>query len=265
MESCIYTGKVRHRRFEAAHNEFTYTLFMMYMDLAELPHLFDPHWLWSARGRAMAEFRRSDYHGPEGKSLDCAVRDTVERETGERPGGPIRLLAHLRYFGYIFNPVSFYYIFDSAGKNIDTILAEITNTPWGERRAHVLGSERNLATSKGRMRFQFRKDFHVSPFMNLDYDYDWRFTAPGKSLGVHMENRKAGRVTFDATMNLERRPLDSANLARVLLNYPAMTGKVIAAIYWQALKLKIKGVPYYPNPHREPIRKLHREEIPRYR
>ena len=202
MHSCLYTGWVRHRRFAPTENSFRYRLFMTYLDLAELPELFDRYWLWSARGPAPAWFRREDYHGNATKPLDAAVRDLVESRLGRRPQGPIRLLTHLRFFGYCFNPVSFYYCFDRAGERVETIAAEITNTPWKERHAYVLPLESGARDGAQAWRFQFGKEFHVSPFMPMAQRYDWRFTEPGGGLYVHMENwQDDGGRTFDATLN----------------------------------------------------------------
>ena len=138
MRSCIYRGHVRHRRFTPVEHAFRYPLFMMYLDLDELPHVLDVHPLWSARRPAPAWFRRRDYHGDAAVPLDEAVRATVAEQTGSRPRGPIRLLTHLRYFGYCFNPVSFYYCFDEEDRRVETIVAEVNNTPWGERHCYVL-------------------------------------------------------------------------------------------------------------------------------
>lgn len=258
MHSCLYNGWVRHRRHEPAGHEFRYELFMMYLDLAELPQLFDSHWGWSARGRALARFKRSDYHvnsdsddGGDELSLDEAVRRTVTSHTGRRPDGPIRMLTHLRYFGYVFNPVTFYYCFDSSGSKVQTILAEITNTPWKERHAYVLPM--SAATRADNvMRFEFGKEFHVSPFWPMDMRYDWRLTEPGEELRIHMENlhEKDGhsRRAFDATLSLQREEISSGALSRALLRYPLMTMKVATAIYWQALRLWFRRTPFFTHP-----------------
>jgi DUF1365 family protein len=171
----------------------------------------------------------------------------VEARTGSRPVGPIRLLTHFRYFGYVFNPVSFYFCYDQAGDSVDTIVAEITNTPWGERHCYVLGTAHNRASGR-RKRYRFDKVFHISPFIDMDVAYDWRFTEPTSQLAIHMDNLRDGRPFFDATMRLERRELSGSSLARVLAQYPLMTAKVIGAIHWQALKLWIKGVPFLAHP-----------------
>ena len=251
MKSCIYTGQVRHRRFTPKSHEFRYRLFMMYVDLAELPFLFDKHWLWSSKKSALAWFRREDHYGKPGVRLDESIRQLVQKETGRRPRGPIRLLTHFRYFGYCFNPVSFYYCFDEADHKVETIVAEVNNTPWGERHCYVLPEQRNVGNTRHK-RFLFGKDFHVSPFMDIDIDYDWRFSQPGEQLNVHMENYQQGadrqKKIFDATMVMQQRPLTAFNLAKTLTVFPMMTGKVIAGIYYQALKLWLKKFPFYTHP-----------------
>jgi DUF1365 family protein len=247
MKSRVYEGTVRHRRFTPVEHAFQYRICMMYLDLAELPTLFVGRWLWSTRRAAPAAFRRSDYHGDPAIPLDEAVRNTVEQRTGSRPRGPIRLLTHLRYYGYIFNPVSFYYVFNESDTAVETVVAEITNTPWMERHAYVLPRAESVEEGS-RMRFRFSKDFHVSPFNGMDHDYDWRFSEPGKSLSVHMENSRQGSRVFDATMVLREHEVNGRSLSRVLLRYPAMTAQVVAGIYLQALKLWWKGAPFHTHP-----------------
>jgi len=250
LQSCLYVGSVRHRRHEPAENRFRYRLFMMYLDLAELPKLFEPYFFWSAERAAPAWFRREDYLRLETEptlSLDESVRRLVAQHTGKRPAGPVRLLTHLRYFGYSFNPVSFYYCFDASGSNVETIVAEITNTPWKERHAYVLPVAGSAAAS-GAWRFQFEKQFHVSPFMPMDMRYDWRFSAPADGLHVHMENWRNGRSAFDATLSLKREPITSGSLARALVSFPLMSARVITLIHWQALRLWLKRTPCYTHP-----------------
>ena len=245
--SCIYEGRVRHRRFAPAAHAFEYRLFMMYLDLAELPGLFDGRWLWSSKGPNLARFRRADHLGEARRPLEDCVRQLVEDESGRPPRGPIRLLTHLRYGGHGFNPVSFYYCFDPAGRRLETVVGEVNNTPWGEQHCYVLheGLDRGRGSSK---RYQFSKAFHVSPFMSMEQGYTWRFTTPGRSLAVHMDNRQDGRRLFDATLLLRRREIGAASLARVLARYPLLTVKVVAAIHWQAARLWLKGCPFHPHP-----------------
>jgi DUF1365 family protein len=248
-KSAIYLGQVRHRRMAPVVHEFSHRMFMMYLDLAELPGLFRRRWFWSATGPALARFRREDHLGDPAVSLDKAVRDLVADKTGQHPGGPIRLLTQLSYFGYVFNPVSFYYCYNEDDTVLETIVAEVNNTPWGERHCYVLPQSMNRG-SANQKRFFPAKEMHVSPFMQMDVDYDWRFNSPGEQLTTHMENAREGRKIFDATMVLQRKEISAGSLAGVLIRFPLMTLKIIAAIHWQALKLWLKGAPVHDHPAR---------------
>jgi hypothetical protein len=222
---------------------------MLYVDLAELPRLFDRTPCWSARRPALAWFKRSDYLKPDAVPLDQAVRDLVEERTGARPSGRIRLLTHLRYFGYCMNPVSFYYCFDEAGAVLQTIVADITNTPWGERHQYVLNLDSGGVQNGARLkRFDFDKQFHVSPFMPMDMQYRWSFSQPSQRLFVNMQNLQGAVQMFDATLSLRGEPVTPWRLVRTLVSYPFMTLRVITAIHWQALKLWLKRTPFYGHP-----------------
>jgi len=244
MQSALYTGRLRHRRFKPVPHAFDYRLFMAWIDLAELDEVFRGRWLWSTRRPALAWLRRSDYLGDPRLPLAEAVRRHVARETGRRPDGPVRMLTHLRYCGFSFNPVTFYYCYDAGGHRVESIVSEITNTPWNERHAYVLPVRGPAPTH----RFRFAKRFHVSPFMPMDMDYDWRFSEPGRRLVVHMINRRDGARVFDATLNLERREITTGSLAGALAAHPVATLEVLRAIYWQALCLWLKRIPFHSHP-----------------
>lgn len=245
--SALYVGQVTHRRHRPHAHAFSYPIAQLLIDLDELPTLFKRRWLWSVNRPNLAQFKRSDFLGNPQQPLADAVRDRAAAVLGYRPAGPVRLLAHLRYGGHVFNPVSYYYCYQPDGEQLDCVVAEITNTPWKERHAYVLPVAQ--AEQHGRaLRWQFDKAFHVSPFMPMDCHYDWRFTAPGDDLNVHMQVWRDGERQFDATQQLQRRPLDGPGLARVLLRYPLMTLQVVAAIHWQALRLWLKRNPVYDHP-----------------
>ncbi len=236
--SAVYEGRVTHRRTGPVAHAFSYPVCMLYLDLAELPGVLGVHPLWSATRPAPGRIRRRDLLGDPRVPLGDAVRDEVERRTGSRPAGPVRLLTMPRTYGHAFNPVSFYYCFDAAGAGVETVLAEVTNTPWGERHAYVMDPDGGASD----------KAFHVSPFMGMDHRYHWRLTAPGDTLAISIASDRAGTRVFDAALRLERAPLTRAALTRVLVRHPAAGLLTLTRIYAQALRLKRKGAPYFPHP-----------------
>lgn len=250
MESCIYQGQVSHKRRTPIEHGFRYSVFMMYLDLDELPELFAGRWLWSATRPALARFQRADHFGSADQPLAESIRDLVESETGARPGGPIRLLTNLSYFGYCFNPVSFYYCFSSDGEELEYIISEVNSTPWGERNLYVMTCAGHAA-SDTIWRFRESKAMHVSPFMPMDVAYDWAMTKPAERLTVSISSCQDGQRFFDASMAFKRKPICSRSLAAILLRYPFMTFKVIFSIYWQALLLWLKRCPIFPHPDKK--------------
>jgi DUF1365 family protein len=243
MQSALYEGTVRHRRFAVRPRAFRHRLALVCIDLDELPELLGGRLVRRAPG--LVRFRRADYLGEQAVPLADAVRALVARRTGRAPDGPIRLLTQLRTFGHCFNPVSFYYCHRADG-TLQCVVAEVTSTPWSERHAYVLEAGDGPVVS-GRL----DKRLHVSPFMGMDQHYLWRATAPAPgrpTLSVHIESREAGARAFDATLDLRRRPLTARTLRRALARHPAATLRVLALIYAHAAVLALKRVPLHPRP-----------------
>jgi len=233
-------------------DEFHYPLFMAFIDLDELPELFDGRLLWSARRAAVAWFRRADYLGDPQMPLREAVGELVMERTGIVLDGPIRLLTHLRYFGHCFNPVSFYYCYEATGERVRAVVAEVTNTPWGERHAYVLPvRDRADHGSTHVLHGQFEKALHVSPLMGMNHTYDWRLSEPSERLSVHIESLgDDGKRAFDATLSLCRSEMTPGALRHALVAYPALTMRLSARIYTHALHLRLRGASYHPHPER---------------
>ncbi len=253
--SCLYAGHVRHRR-SAPRDELRHRLTLAYLDLDELPELFDCSALWSARRPALAYFRRADYLGPREQPLAAAVRGLVHERAGIELDGPIRLLTHVRTLGHCFNPVSFYYCFDAAGRSLRAVVAEVTNTPWRERHAYVLPArarEREATAGGARSRVirgSFAKALHVSPLMGMEHVYEWRLTEPGERLSLHVSSTREGarEPLFDATLSLRRREIDARALRRTLLRDPLPTLRASAHIYAHALRLRLRGADWHAHP-----------------
>jgi len=243
MHSAIYKGSLRHRRVHPLEHQFSYQVFMMYLDLAELDKVFQLSPFWSDKPWRPARFERGDFLGDPSIPLDQAIRQRIFEETGERHIGPIRMLANLRYFGFNMNPITCYYCFD-ANENLTTIVSEVTNTPWKERKSYVLKCDPDHHIQ----RINFRKEMHVSPFNPMEMTYRWSSNNPEKTLFLNLQTDHQGEKHVDATMMLKRREIDAGSLAGILVEHPWMTAKVVAAIYWQALKLAIKKAPFHNHP-----------------
>jgi DUF1365 family protein len=241
----IYEGSIRHRRFTVRPRSFEHRLALFYVDVERLDEALDGRFLSPRPG--VVRFRREDYLGDPSVPLAEAVRSLVAERTGWRPGGPIRMLAQLRAFGHCFNPVSFYFCFD-ADARLGAVVAEVTNTPWGERHAYVLRG----ATDSRVLRGHFDKRLHVSPFMGMAQRYVLRLTEPGPTLSIHIENHEGDERAFDATLSLRRRELTRALLRQLIWRYPLATVRVLVLIYGHAVALWLKRVPVYPKPSLAP-------------
>jgi DUF1365 family protein len=244
--SAVYRGTVAHARPGPRPHAFRYGLYMLYLDLADLPGLLAAKGPLRPGRLGLLSFERADYlRGA--ADLAEEARGRVERELGFRPAGPVRLLTHVRSLGYAFNPVSFYFCFGADGETLEAVVAEITNTPWMERHAYV------LRAGPAGVAAAFPKSFHVSPFLGMGHAYRWSIGVPGPSLAVEMVNEEDGREVFRARLDLRRRPWSARELWRVALAMPLMAWKVHLAIYWQALRLWAKGAPFFEHPRKRAV------------
>jgi hypothetical protein len=248
MESGIYTGTLRHRRFSPVWHDFTYPLFMVFLDIDRIPELTQISPFLSYNRWNWATFDERDHFGNPRLPLRQRLETDAAQAGLSLPAGPIYLLTHLRYLGYCFNPVSFFYCYGPSG-DLKAVLAEVNNT-FGETRNYWLSAEQQKPLESAR-HFRVPKKLHVSPFMAMDLEYDFIFTPPNADLVVHMNTRQHGQIFFDATLKLEKHPWTSESLHQALLRHPWMTAKVIRAIHWQALRLFFKKVPVFTHPKTE--------------
>jgi uncharacterized protein len=249
MHSCIYEGLVTHSRFHPVKHRFQYRLNMLMLDLSEIPALVGNDRLIAADRWSVRSFQSADHLAGSG-DLEDQVRSRIQAETGRRPTGRIRLLTQLRYFGYYFSPLNLFYVSDAENLSTEYVLAEVNNTPWGERHLYVLSEQNRQPGSV--QRYVHPKQMHVSPFMDMDMDYHWRLTAPEQHLSVKLENWREGQRLFSAGLTLRRKPLTRGNLQRISWRYPWMTAQIILAIHFQALKLWWKRCPVYVHPKKRP-------------
>lgn len=248
LRSKIYQGWVRHRRFTPKSHQFRYKIFMLYLDLEELDTVLKLSPLWSKNKWSPARFRREDFIGNANQTIKDSVIERIVQQTGEEFNGRIFMLANLRYLGYLMNPLSVYYCFDTDDQ-LRYIVAEVTNTPWRERHSYVLKCD----DSGYKQNIEFAKQFHVSPLNEMDMQYSWRSSAPAETAVIHLENWQDSNRVMDATLVLERTNMSSRNLNYLLLKFPWLSGKTLFAIYWEALKIWLKGVPFVNHPGHKSI------------
>lgn len=280
----VFEGVVTHERFTPKQHRFSYKLFYLLIDLDQIDQLGRLSTLWSVNKTNLVQFKYSDYmhYRQENASiankgdLKTAVIDVIFDQTKENFNGKIFLLSNLRYWGYCFNPVSYYFCFDKNG-NLQYIVDEVTNTPWKERHhyvhkavhkavdnvtrkelSHVNHSQTNNNTSSN-ITFKFEKTFHVSPFMPMNMFYKTTYVLDNNKILIHMDlfknskrevdSREKNKIFF-ATMNLQGKPLTKTIATVLPFKFPFQCSKIIMSIYWQALKLWIKRVPFISHPHR---------------
>ncbi len=241
MRSALYEGVVRHRRLAPVPHEFTYRVVLPLIDLDELDAVCALHPWWTRERVRPVTYRRRDFFGPAELGLEEALREKVARERGERPVGPIAMLAHPRIWGWQFNPISLYYCYDDAGASVESLLAQVTNTPWRESHAYVLGAPGTHRVDKA---------MHVSPFMSMKAHYDISYDDPTSDLHLSVNVIEDGELVLETSLDLARREITRRDLGRVLWDYPLMTARVSLGIYHQAARLWRSGVPFVAHPAR---------------
>lgn len=244
MTTCaLYEGTVFHQHPGVMDRGFTYRIAMPFVDLEQLSELTTLSPVWRAERRAPVSFRRSDFMGDPSTSLASTVRDVVERQAGFRPDGPIRLLALQRTWGWVFNPIALYYCYSLKGETLQAVVADVTNTPWGESHAYLIDTRNGVAKLT-----EQDKLLHVSPFLPMDLTYQFTLSVPETRCDFAVTVLRDSEVVFRAVLSLQRRPLNRRTLARSLVRYPLLTQRVSLAIYTRAMRLWLRRATIFAHP-----------------
>jgi uncharacterized protein len=263
LRSALYEGTVTHRRAQPAHR-FTSKVALPLLFLDELAGLRTTHPLvdldpsehrrvWPAAIR----LRRDDYLPSASATVQGAVAEAVAG-VGGSVRGPVAMLGHVRTWGWLFNPLTLFYCFDPSGRHVEWTVLEVSNTPWHERHAYVVGPPGSHT---------FAKALHVSPFLPAQGTYTLRYSAPEEDVRVSLDvaapsappgrtdepDPDTGAPQLSASMVLRRSPLDRAGLGRLLWEYPLMTTRVSSGIYAQAMRIAARGAPFHRHPAREDV------------
>lgn len=234
MDGCLYYGWVRHRRFKPIKHDFTYRVFMYFVDIDTPQKYFSLPLIHSTK-LSLYWYREQDYLNK------TRIKEIIFNHFNTEFDGKVYLLTYIRTFGFGFNPVNFYYCYENS--QLKYIVSEITNTPWLEKHAYAF-----QVTDNQKMLYEFNKEFHVSPFLPMEMRYQWFFTQPLEKLHIQMNNFKDGEKYFDATLNLTSKPITKRTLIKSHLTYPLLPLMVKVRIYWNALLLKLKGAKFYTHP-----------------
>lgn len=242
--SALYTGIVEHHRLRPRRHNLRYRIFMLLLDLDDLPSLFARLRLLRPGRFGLMSFNAPDYGDRSGAPLKTQIEARLSA-AGIETGGPVRLLTMPRILGHGFNPLSIYFCHRPDG-GLAAILYEVSNT-FGERHSYLIA-----APNGGPVRQSAPKRFYVSPFMDMALRYDFRIAPPDEACGVAITVNDDTGPMLTASFAGERAPLTDASLLRAWLRHPLLTFKVVAGIHWEALKIFFKGVGFRRRPPRPP-------------
>jgi len=234
--SCIYNGTVIHKRYKPKTHFFKYSVFSLLLDLSELELLNDKIRFFSFNKFNLISFFEKDHGNRDGTSLVNWVKNYLKKNQIETENIKIKLLCYPRIFGYVFNPLSVFFVYDKNEKLV-SILYEVKNT-FGEQHTYVfrVDNENNLIQNN------CSKKFHVSPFIQMDCNYFFKILKPGKRLSIIIDQYDpTGKILF-ASQDGKKANLTGKELIKSYLKHPLMTFKIISAIHFEAFKLWIKGI-----------------------
>jgi len=238
-------GWVVHDRRVPKVHRFKYNMCWCLFDLDHVSAWMTENSWWRHNGFALFSLYDRDYLTKETLPIKQKVINHLRKEQGVEFSGEVFLFTHPRFLGYGFNSVSFYFCYQQ--QNLKYILAEINNTPWGEKHVYVFAADDAKKATQVNT-FAFDKAFHISPFAPMDINYLWRFEVSPEQIKVKMQLHRKDVNVMNVYLDTKITPFMENSNNRYLLKKPFQPWKMSLGIYWQALKLWIKRVPFYSHP-----------------
>ncbi len=248
MNTCLYECRVRHQRFSPAPHRLDIPIFMFYVDLDELDGLSRKIHFMSRNSFNLYSFRDADHFKNSKQDLKSEITEFLRTNGISAEIGRIMLLTHLRFLGHVFNPVSFYFCFDAAGRPLAAI-AEVSNT-FGEMKPYFIPP-----ADAGRFQKRTKKLFYVSPFMDLDLDFDFDLREPAETIDIYIDDIKGSERVLTSSLTGSKRSLENGRLFWYTFKYPFITLKVIALIHWHAFLLWAKMIPHHKKDSEQDLQK----------
>ena len=236
--SCIYNGKVIHKRFKPKEHYFKYSVFSLLIDLSELRKIEQEISFFSLNKFNLISFYEKDHGERDGSSLEEWVKKNLEQNKIETVDIKIKLLCYPRIFGYVFNPLSIFFVYNQNDK-LKSILYEVKNT-FGEQHTYIFRIDQHQNVFK----HDCSKKFHVSPFIEMNCKYFFKTQLPDEKISVIIDQHdNEGKILY-ASQDGKRSNLTSKELLKSYINHPLMTFKIILAIHFEAFKLWSKGIKF---------------------
>lgn len=246
MQNAIYSGFVIHNRLSPKRHIFKYNITMFFLDVDDVENAFAKIPVASVNKFNLISFKRKNYlPSDDAASIREQIIKIINANGYAEVPDKIYILTHVGYFGYCYNPVSFFYCY-SKEEQLIYFLAEVNNTPWNERHVYF----KKLDSSEPEIKFNLDKKFHVSPFLPMDMIYKWNIKPPKESASVSMKCFEHNDLLFTASFMLTKKKLSAMNCFKALLQNPLATHLLHYRIYWQALKLLIKRTPFFHHTQR---------------